>query len=140
MEKLNTYVELPYIGTENYDSDFVSAFGYMDIKPDEINQYIIARQFRDNCDENCACDRDYYNPAFLMLSGKFSEAIESNNTVLSESILLLDSTEAVDAKIAQIQAENAHGGNDLIVYQLRQENSSDRYVTLHADRIIKANK
>lgn len=68
MPIINTYVELPFIGVGDFESDIVCAFGYVD--DNDIGKFLIARQFRDNCTiskENgisCGCDHDYYNPAF----------------------------------------------------------------------------
>lgn len=64
-------MELPYKGNEDYESEIVSAFGYMQINSKGINKYIIARRFRDFCNNECACDLDYYNPAFLMCNNDF---------------------------------------------------------------------
>lgn len=63
MPIVNTYMELPYRGMEGFDSEYVSAFGYLEVSNDEIGSYLLARQLHDHCG-GCACDLDYYNPAF----------------------------------------------------------------------------
>lgn len=136
MEKLNTYVELPYKGKEDYESDFVSAFGYVDIYANEINQYLIARQYRDNCNEECSCDPDYYNPAFLMHSNEFSEDINSGSPILSDSFKLFSNLDAVNTELAYITKQNIHKGNDLLIYQLTREQKNSPYVTLAVIKII----
>lgn len=136
MEKLKTYVELPYKGKENYESDFVSAFGYVDIHAAEINQYLIAREYCDNCNEECSCDPDYYNPAFLMHSNEFSEYINPNNPILSDSFKLFSNLDAVNAELPHITKHNIHKGNDLLIYQLTREQNTSPYVTLAVIKII----
>lgn len=137
MNILNTYVEYPYIGTEDDVEDYSgSAFGYLQINDDEIGQYILARNSTDYCSEDCSCDHDHLNPAFLMRSGEFCEHLEPETKVLSESAQLFKDIPSVEAQIALIKENNSHKGNHLVIYQIRQEKRMDGFVTLHAVKVI----
>ncbi len=137
MNRLNTYVELPYIGTEELDNVHSSAFGYVDIHDNDINQYLLARQFRDNCGDDCACDFDYFNPAFLMKSGQFNEQLESKSSVLSESLQMFQDLASIEAQIEAIQSSDSHHGNDLAIYQIQQDKHTDGFVSINLIKIIK---
>ena len=139
MNILNTYVEYPYIGAEDGVENYTgSAFGYLQISEDEIGQYLLARNSTDYCDENCSCNHDHLNPAFLMKSGEFFEHLEPDTKVLSESAQLFKDMPSVEAQIALIQENNSHNGNHLAIYQIRQEKRMDGFVTLHAVKLIMA--
>lgn len=136
MNRLNTYVEFPYIGNEEFENTHSSAFGYVDIHDNDINQYLLARQFRDNCGDDCACDFDFFNPAFLMKSGDFNEQLESKSSVLSESLQLFEDLALVEAQIELIKASNSHRGNDLAIYQIQQKSRNDGFVSINIIRIV----
>ena len=124
MPNIKTYVELPFIGEGDFESDFVCAFGYVDIDNEDIGRFLIARQFRDNCTSSkgngisCGCDLDYYNPAFLMASDTFSESLSEGSASIRGVVQIFESLDDVEKKIFELKEHNLHKGNDLIAYQI----------------------
>lgn len=137
MEKIKVYMELPCIENPSYESDFVDAFGYVEVSKTELGKYIIARQFRDNCSPDCGCDKDYYNPAFLMEANIFQEKLEEDADSLRGNIQIFDSMDIAQEKVFEIQRANLHDSNDLIIYQITTDSDDYKWATLIAVAIIR---
>lgn len=135
MPVVNTTMELPYRGADGLDSDFVSAFGYLEMASDEIGSYMLARQFRDNCID-CGCDLDYYNPAFLTSKNEFLEFGIDDAKTLRDRVQLFTTMDEIKLKIQEIQEANLHKNNDLLIYQVDSDHP-DIFVILKAVQIFK---
>lgn len=138
MPIVKTYMELPYQGADGFDSDFVSAFGYLEVSNDEIGFYLLARQFHDNCGD-CACDLDYYNPAFLTANNEFSETGIDGAKALRDCVQLFATMDEIKQKVQEVQHSNLHKNNDLLIYQIVSDHP-DNFVNLNAVQIIKESK
>ncbi len=138
MPIVNTYMELPYRGTEGFDSDYVSAFGYLEVSNDEIGSYLLARQLHDHCGD-CACDLDYYNPAFLTANNEFSETGIDGAKALRDCVQLFATMDEIKQKVQEVQHSNLHKNNDLLIYQIVSDHP-DNFVNLNAVQIIKASQ
>lgn len=143
LEILNTYLELPYVGPDNYENDTISGFGYMVVSSEDLNKYIIARHFDDNCNDNCSCDRDYYNPAFLQPDDSFSELNNYNSNynynnleVLSENFILINTIHDCREIVKKLVAEGKNKNKDIIIYQLVRDKPFSRYITFKVVEII----
>lgn len=139
MVSVKTYMELPPVKSADCESDFVSAFGYLDIAESEMHCYVLARQFLDNCDEICGCDRDYYNPAFLTPEDEFQECGNEDTKLLKECVQLFPLMDDVQHKIKEIQLNNIHKNNDLLIYKITSD-KPDHFITLKVVEIIPAEK
>lgn len=131
-------MELPYLGIDGLDSDHVSAFGYLVVSKDEIGSYLLARQFHDHCGD-CACDMDYYTPAFLTSNNEFSETGIDGAKTLRDCIQLFPTIDEIKQKIQEVQQANLHKNNDLLIYQIVSDHP-DNFVNLKAIQIIKASQ